>query len=145
MESPAPTDTMRKLFCLPTIDAAIAINEGNPAQAVRDLEATMPYELGGPLGFPYLYPAWVRGQAYLALHNGAAAAMEFQKVIDHRGIVLNEPMGALARLYLGRAYAMAGETEKAKKAYGDFFEIWNQADGEIPILMEARREFAGLR
>ena len=70
--------------------------------------------------------------------------MEFQKVIDHRGIVLNEPMGALARLYLGRAYAMAGETEKAKKAYGDFFEIWNEADGEIPILMGARREFAEL-
>jgi hypothetical protein len=112
---------------------------------VQVLEATMPYELGGPLGFPYLYPAWLRGQAYLALHNGAAAAVEFQKVLDHHGIGLNEPMGALARLELGRAYAMAGETEKAKKAYGDFFEIWNGADGEIPIMMGARREFAGLR
>ena len=144
MENPAPTDTMLKLFCLPTIDAAIAINAGNPAEAVQVLEGTMPYELGGPLGFPYLYPAWLRGQAYLALHNGAAAAVEFQKVLDHHGIGLNEPMGALARLYLGRAYAMAGETEKAKKAYGDFFEIWNGADGEIPILMGARREFAEL-
>jgi eukaryotic-like serine/threonine-protein kinase len=145
LENPAPTDTMLKLFCLPTIDAAIAINAGNPAEAVQVLEATMPYELGGPLGFPYLYPAWLRGQAYLALHNGAAAAVEFQKVLDHHGIGLNEPMGALARLELGRAYAMAGETEKAKKAYGDFFEIWNGADGEIPIMMGARREFAGLR
>ncbi len=145
MKSPAPTDTLLKLYCLPTVDAAIAINAGNPAEAVQVLEATMPYELGGPLGFPYLYPSWVRGQAYLALHNGPAAAAEFQKAIDHRGIGLNEPMGALARLYLGRAYAMAGETEKAKKAYEDFFGVWNGADGEIPILMEAKREFAMMR
>jgi eukaryotic-like serine/threonine-protein kinase len=145
MKSPAPTDTLLKLYCLPTVDAAIAISGGDPERAVQVLEAAMPYELGGPLGFPYLYPAWVRGQAYMALHNGPAAAAEFQKVIEHRGIVLDEPMGALARLYLGRAYAMAGETEKAKKAYADFFAVWRDADAEIPIYVVAKAEFAGMR
>ena len=145
LESPAPSDTMLKLYCLPTIEASIAINVGNPAQAVQALEAAMPYELGGPLGFPYLYPAWVRGQAYLAARNGTAAAAEFQKVIDHRGIVLNAPIGALAHLYLGRAYAIAGETERAKGAYRDFFEVWKDADAEIPVIVAAKAEFARLR
>ena len=93
----------------------------------------------------YLYPAYVRGQAYLLAHNGPAAAAEFQKLLDHRGIVVNFVTGSLAHLQIGRAYAMAGETAKAKAAYQDFFNIWKDADPDIPILKEAKAEYAKLQ
>jgi eukaryotic-like serine/threonine-protein kinase len=92
-----------------------------------------------------LYPVYVRGQAYLAAHNGAAAAAEFQKILDHRGIVQNLPLGALAHLQLGRAYALSGDSAKAKAAYQDFFTVWKEADPDIPILKEAKAEFAKLQ
>ena len=110
------------------------------------LEAAAPYELGG--GGTYinsLYPAYVRGQAYLLAHNGTAAAAEFQRMLDHRGIVLNFVTGALAHLQLGRAYAMAGDTAKAKAAYQDFLTLWKDADPDIPILKEAKAEYAKLQ
>ena len=135
---------MLKFYCLPTIDAAIEISKNNPSQAVLDLEAAMPYELGGTLTFPYLYPAWVRGQAYLAAHNGTAAAVEFRKLIEHPGIVLNQPIGSLAHLQLGRAYALAGDAGKARAAYEDFFRLWKDADTDIPILIAAKAEYAKL-
>jgi len=91
-----------------------------------------------------LYPAYVRGQAYLLAHNGTAAVAEFQKLLDHRGIVLNFVTGALAHLQLGRAYAMAGDAAKAKSAYQDFFALWKDADPDIPILKEAKAEYAKL-
>jgi hypothetical protein len=136
---------MLKLYCLPTIDAAIEISNSNPSQAVLDLEAAMPYELGGTLTFPYLYPAWVRGQAYLMAHNGTAAAVEFKKLIDHPGIVLNQPIAALAHLQLGRAYALAGDAGKARAAYQDFSILWKDADPDIPILGEAKAEYVRLQ
>ena len=92
-----------------------------------------------------LYPAYLRGQAYLAAHNGTAAATEFQKFLDHRGIVVNFVTGALARLQLARAYAMAGDSAKAKSAYQDFLTLWKGADPDIPILKEAEAEYAKLQ
>jgi eukaryotic-like serine/threonine-protein kinase len=144
LDDTASTNTLLKFYCLPTIDASIEISKGNPAQAVQNLEAAMPYELGGPLAFPYLYPAWMRGQAYLAARNGTAAAVEFKKLIDHPGIALNQPSGSLAHLELGRAYALAGDTEKARAAYKDFFLLWKDGDPDIPILIAAKAEYAKL-
>jgi tetratricopeptide (TPR) repeat protein len=92
-----------------------------------------------------LYPVYVRGEAYLALSQGGEAAVEFQKILDHRGIVLNSPIGALAHLQLGRAYAMEGDTAKAKAAYQDFLTIWKDADPDIPILKQAKAEYAKLQ
>jgi eukaryotic-like serine/threonine-protein kinase len=145
LEKTASTNTMLKFYCLPTIEAAIEISKGNPSQAVLDLEAAIPYELGGPLGFAYLYPAWVRGQAYLAAHNGIAAGVEFKKLIDYPGIVLNQPIGSLAHLQLGRAHALAGDAVKARAAYQDFFVLWKDADPDVPILIVAKAEYAKLQ
>jgi eukaryotic-like serine/threonine-protein kinase len=143
-EKTASTNTMLKFYCLPTIDAAIEISKNNPSQAILDLEATMPYELGGPLMFPYLYPSWIRGQAYLAANNGTAAAVEFNKLIDHPGIALNQPIASLAHLQLGRAHALAGDAAQARAGYQDFFMLWKDADPDIPILTAAKAEYAKL-
>jgi hypothetical protein len=83
--------------------------------------------------------------AQLAAHNGPAAAVEFQKFLDHRGIVLNYPLGALAHLGLARAYGLSGDAAKSKAAYQDFFALWKDADPEIPILKQARSEFGQLQ
>jgi serine/threonine protein kinase/Flp pilus assembly protein TadD len=145
LERTASTNTMLKRYILPTIDGAIEISRSNPSQAVLDLEVAMPYELGGTLTFSYLYPAWVRGQAYLAARNGAAAAVEFKKLINHPGIVLNQPTGSLAHLQLGRAYALEGDRAKARAAYEDFLTLWKDADPDIPILKQAKSEYARLQ
>jgi hypothetical protein len=92
-----------------------------------------------------LYPVFVRGEAYLAAHQGSEAAAEFQKIINHRGIVLNSPIGALAHLQIARAYAMQGDTAKAKAAYQDFLTLWKDADPDIPILTQAKAEYAKLQ
>jgi tetratricopeptide (TPR) repeat protein len=113
-----------------------------PLKAIELLQAANSYELGGP---SLLLPAFVRGQAHLLARNGTAAAAEFQRVLDHRGIVLNQPFGALVHLQLGRAYAMAGDTAKAKAAYQDFLTLWKDADPDIPILKEAKEEYAKLQ
>ena len=102
----------------------------------------MPYELSDQGD---LYPVYVRGGAYLAAHKGNEAAAEFQKIHDHPGIVVNSPIGALAHLGLGRAYALSGDTAKAKSAYQDFLTIWKDADQDLPILISAKREYAALR
>jgi hypothetical protein len=104
------------------------------------LQNATAYELGATL-----YPAYFRGVAYLAAHRGGDAAVEFQKVLDHRGIVLNDPIGALARLGLGRAYASQGNTPQARAAYQDFLTLWKDADPDIPILIAAKAEYAKLR
>ena len=141
-----PTNTMLKLYWLPTINAAIELDKGNPSQALLDLEAATPYDLGQAGTFiNYVYPPYVRGQTYLQMHNGAAAAAEFQKVLDHRGTVLNFVTGALAHLQIGRAYAMAGDSTKAKAAYQKFLAIWKEADSDIPILQQAKAEYAKLQ
>jgi eukaryotic-like serine/threonine-protein kinase len=141
LEKNYPLNTMLKLYYLPTINAAIELNTGNSSQAIVDLEAAAPYELGQAGFINYLYPAYVRGQAYL-LHNGTAAAAEFQKLLDHRGIVGNFVTGSLAHLQIGRAYAMAGDSAKAKAAYQDFLTLWKDADPDIPILKQAKAEYA---
>jgi eukaryotic-like serine/threonine-protein kinase len=87
----------------------------------------------------------VRGQAYLAAHDGVAAAAEFQKLIDHPGIVVNQPVGSLAHLQLGRAYALSGENVKARAAYQNFLTLWKDADPEIPVLIAAKSEYAKLQ
>ncbi len=147
LEKQYPANTVLKVYWLPTVRAAIELNSGNPAHALELLEAALPYAFGAPppLQMGTLYPLYLRGQAYLMLHNGAAAAAEFQKVLDHRGNVINFPTGILARLYLARAYAVQGDAAKARAAYHDFFALWNEADPDIPILQQARAEYAKLQ
>jgi serine/threonine protein kinase/tetratricopeptide (TPR) repeat protein len=139
--------TMLKVYWLPTVDAAIAIAKNNSSQALVDLEAASPYEMGEPepLQLSSLYPAYLRGQAQLAAHNGSAAVTEFQKIVNHRGMVLNFVTGSLARLQIGRVYLMSGDSEKAKAAYQDFFKLWTDADPDIPILKQAKAEYAKLQ
>ena len=137
-----PEDTLLNFYWLPSAEAAIELNKSNPSRAIADLEITAPYELTFTGN---LYPAYIRGQAYLQAHNGVAAAPEFQKILDHRGIVSNFVFGALAHLQLGRAYAMEGESAKAKSAYEDFFALWKDADPDIPILKQAKTEYAKLQ
>jgi Tfp pilus assembly protein PilF len=92
-----------------------------------------------------LYPVYVRGVAYLAKYQGSEAAIEFQKILDHRGVVLNQPTGALSHLGLARAYVLQGDAAKAKAAYQDFLTLWKDADPDIPILIAAKEEYAKLR
>jgi len=147
LEKNYPSNTILKLYWLPTVNAAIELSRSNSSQALMYLEAATPYELGTPppLQEGTLYPAYLRGQANLLAHKGTAAAAEFQKLLDHRGIVVNFVTGSLAHLEIGRAYAMAGDTAKAKAAYQDFFSLWKDADPDIPILKDAKAEFAKLQ
>ena len=145
LEKSYPTNAQPRLYSLPTINAAVELNKGNSSQALVYLEPAAPYELGVAGYINSLYPAYVRGQAYLLAHNGTAAAAEFQKLLDHRGIVRNFVTGALARLQIARAYAMAGDSAKAKSAYQDFLMLWKDADPDIPILKQAQAEYAKLQ
>jgi Flp pilus assembly protein TadD len=139
-----PEDTAVEFNYLPTLRAQIAIDHHDPSKAIDVLQASTPYELGSPGTFNALYPIYVRGEAYLSLHQGSQAAAEFQKILDHRGIVWNEPISALAHLQIGRAYALSGDTTKTKAAYKDFLTLWKDADPDIPILKQAKAEFAKL-
>jgi tetratricopeptide (TPR) repeat protein len=138
---------------VPTLRALLALNYSQPSKAVELLQTTIPHELGRPnnggseflLGADNLYSAYVRGLAYLAAQQGAEAAGEFQKILDHRGIVISDPIGALAHLQLGRAYALSGDKTKAKSAYQDFLTLWKDADPDIPILKQAQVEYSNLR
>jgi len=150
LEKRFPEDTSVKFSYLPVLRARMALNHSDPSKAIELLQIAVPYELGVPQStffgfFGALYPVYVRGEAYLALHQGAEAAAEFQKIIDHPGVVLNDPVAVLARLQLGRAYALAGDKNKAKAAYQDFLTRWRDADPDIPILKQARMEFAKLQ
>jgi DNA-binding winged helix-turn-helix (wHTH) protein len=144
-----PEDTILQCNYLPTLRAKLALLHSEPQQALDLLAAAAPYELGLPAfsfyNWPNLYPVYVRGEAYLAAHQGSTAAAEFQKILDHRGIVLNEPIGALARLQLARAYGLQGDTAKARAAYQDFLTLWKDADPDIPILKQAKAEYAKLQ
>jgi eukaryotic-like serine/threonine-protein kinase len=144
LEKSYPSQTVLKVYWLPTIRAAIELNAKNSTQALVFLEAAAPYELGKPpqLQLGTLYPAYIRGESRLLAHNGSTAATEFQRFLDHRGVVINCPLGALAHLGLARAYALSGDTAKAKTAYQDFFALWKDADPDIPILKEAKAEYA---
>jgi serine/threonine protein kinase/Flp pilus assembly protein TadD len=147
VEKQAPLDTVVNGYWLPTIRAAIQLHRNNPAKAVEDLEVTSPYELGAVLDYytAPLFPVYLRGQAFIAMHQGREAAAEFQKFIDHPGVVMNYPLGALARVGLARAYAMEGDTSKALAAYKDFLTLWKDADPGIPIYKQAKAEYAKLQ
>ena len=140
-------DTVVKFNYLPMIRASIALHSGDGKRAIDALAASAPYELGETnTSFTFaLYPVYLRGEAYLATKQGAAAAAEFQKILGHAGVVGNEPLAALAHLGLGRAYALAGDTAKSKAAYQDFLTLWKDADPDIPILTEAKTEYAKLQ
>jgi eukaryotic-like serine/threonine-protein kinase len=141
-------DTMIQAYWLPTIRAAIAINRGDGQKAVELLRAASEYELGAPIQIPShgtLYPVYVRGEAYLRMGDGEQAATEFQKIIDQRGIVANFPLGALAHLQLARAYKLTGDAGKAREAYAAFLVAWLDADPDIPILRQAKAEYAKLQ
>jgi len=145
-----PEDTLVRVSYLPALRALLALNRREAAKAIDLLEIAGPYELGdhsgASVGFSGpLYPVYVRGLAYLAARQGPDAAREFQKILDHPGIVVTDPIGALAHLQLGRAFALAGARSKAKSAYNDFLRLWKDADVEIPILTDARAEFARLQ
>jgi DNA-binding winged helix-turn-helix (wHTH) protein/Tfp pilus assembly protein PilF len=144
-----PEDTIVQFNYVPTLRAKLAVSRSNPQQALNALGIAAPYELGLPsysfYNWPNLYPVYGRGEAYLAAHKGSEAAAEFQKILDHRGIVLNEPIGALAHLQLARAYAISGNTSKARASYQDFLTLWKDADTDIPILKEAKAEYARLQ
>jgi tetratricopeptide (TPR) repeat protein len=145
----SPLDTMLNGYWLPTIRAAIALDGKHPEKAVELLQAASAYELGQPPPAAQvggtLYPVYVRGEAYLGAGQGQQAAAEFQKLIDHRGIVLNFMLGALAHLQLGRARVLSGDKESARKDYQDFFALWKDADPDIPILKQAKAEYAKLQ
>jgi class 3 adenylate cyclase/tetratricopeptide (TPR) repeat protein len=143
-----PEDTIVQFNYQPTIRAQFALERNDTSRAIEALQAATPYELGlpGTGSFtPGLYPVYVRGDAYLAAHQGIEAAAEFQKILGHHGVVQNGSIGALAHLGLGRAYVLQGDTGKASAAYQDFLTLWKDADPDIPILVVAKSEYAKLR
>ena len=142
-----PLDTRVQRYWLPTIRAGVALERQGPNRAIELLKVARTVELGSitPDLTIFLCPAYLRGQAYLMLHDGNRAATEFQKFIDHRGVVMNFPWGALARLGLARAYAMQGDMAKARAAYQDFLTLWKDADPDVPVLKEAKAEYAKLK
>lgn len=142
-----PEDTTVQFNYRPTVLAQIALSRNDPLKALNTLQAATPYELGDPAygaALLNLYPVYVRGGAYLVARQGAKAAVEFQKVLDHPGVVLNESIGALAHLQIGRAYAIAGGADKAKAAYQEFLALWKNADADCLILKQAKAEYAKL-
>jgi tetratricopeptide (TPR) repeat protein/tRNA A-37 threonylcarbamoyl transferase component Bud32 len=134
---------------VPTVRAKVALNKGDAEGAIEILETAKQYELGqttySRFGWNAMYPVYLRGEAYLVAKRGEEAAGEFQRILARRGIVLNEPIAATARLGLARAYAMQGDTAKARAAYGDFFSLWKDADGDVPVLLAAKAEYAKLK
>jgi predicted Zn-dependent protease len=142
-----PQDTILKFYWMPCVEATIELKRGNPEESVKLLEPAIAYEVGvpSPLQQGPLYPAYMRGQAYLAAGNPRAAVTEFQKLTLHRAIVLNFPTGVLAHLQLGRAYKMLGDINNAKAAYREFLTLWKDADPDIPILKQAKAEYEKLQ
>ncbi len=144
-----PEDTSVRSSYVPVLRSSLAMNQGQALKALELLQIAVPYELGTHRSsihgnFGALYPAYMRGQAYLAAHQGEEAAVEFQKILDHRGVVVTDTVGALAHLQLGRAYVMQGNKPKAKTAYESFLALWKDADAEMPVLARAKSEYASL-
>jgi serine/threonine protein kinase/tetratricopeptide (TPR) repeat protein len=143
-----PEDTIVRFIYLPSIRAQLVLVHRDASKAIDLLQSAAHYELGqvgdGAVE-PGLYPVYVRGEAYRVSGQGSEAVREFQKILDHRGVVLYEPIGALAHLQLGRAYVLQGDTAKARAAYNDFLSLWKDADPDIPILKQAKAEYAKLQ
>ena len=142
-----PLDTLMQNYWLPTMRAAMELRRNDAAKAIEILRACVPYELADPPPFSAgtMYPVYLRGEAYLKAGNGGLAAAEFQKILDHPGVVVNFPLGGLAHLGLGRARAISGDAAGARTAYQDFFAMWKDADGEIPVLVAGKREYGKSR
>ncbi len=149
LESRYPQDTTVQISYLPALRGLIALQQGKPADALQKLEPALSNEFALPgtaffASFGSLYPAYVRGQTYLAAKRPADAAVEFRKIISHRGLVMEDPVDALARLQLARALVASGDTVRARVAYQDFLALWKDADPDIPILTQARAEHTKL-
>jgi eukaryotic-like serine/threonine-protein kinase len=145
-----PEDTSVRSTYLPVVRAQLALNRGDALGALEALQVAADHELGAQHStvdalFGALYPVYFRGEAYLAAHEGAKAAAEFQKILKHRGIVIHDPVAPSAHLELARAYASAGDAGKAKAAYQEFFTLWKDADADIPLLNRARSEYQELK
>ncbi len=143
-------DTAVRSNYLPALRGLLALKQNEPAKAIELLQIASPYELGSPPStfygfFGSAYPIYVRGEVYLALHQGTEAVAEFQKVLNHRGIVVSDPIGVLAHLQLGRAYVLLGDKDMARTAYQNFLAIWKDADPDTPILKRAQVEYAKLQ
>jgi DNA-binding winged helix-turn-helix (wHTH) protein/tetratricopeptide (TPR) repeat protein len=150
MEKRFPEDTAVRFSYLPVLRARLALDNGSSARAIEALHAAVPYELGAPSSavhalYGALYPIYMRGGAYLAQGRGGEAVTEFQKILDHPGVVGSDPIGALAHLQLGRAYALSQDKTKAKSCYEDFLTLWKDADPDIPVLDQAKAEYAKLQ
>lgn len=150
MEKQFPEDTAVRFSYLPSVRAQAALNRGDAAKAIDLLQAAIPYELGAPRSsihalFGALYPVYVRGEAYLAQDRGGEAVAEFQKIVDHRGVLISDPIGALAHLQLGRAYVLSQDKTKARSCYEDFLTLWKDADPDIPVLKQAKAEYLKLQ
>lgn len=146
LEKRFPNDTIAQSNYLPAIRAAALWRNADPAKATAALSAKLPYELGGNLETVnfVLYPVYLRGVAYLSAKQGAPAAAEFQKILNHAGAVRSEPIGALSHLQMGRALVLIGDNARARSSYEEFFAIWKDADPDIPILKQAKTEYAAL-
>jgi eukaryotic-like serine/threonine-protein kinase len=145
-----PEDTSVQFMYLPTLRALFALDARDAPAAIQSLQTASRFDLAtGGIGFNAyfgkLYPIYVRGLAYVAAQQPVEAAAEFQRIVDHRSIVLVDPIDALARLQLARALVLSGDTVKAKSAYSDLLTLWKNADPDVPVLKEARAEFARLR
>jgi hypothetical protein len=143
LERNFPEDTSVRSNYVPSVRALLALNHGEPSRAIDVLQTAVPNELGQTRSavngfFGALYPVYVRGEAYMAARQGAEAVTEFQKILDHRGAVVGDPIGALAHLQLGRAYELSGDQTKAKIAYQDFLTLWKDADPDIPVRQQAK-------
>jgi tetratricopeptide (TPR) repeat protein len=150
LEKGFPDDTFVKFTYAPVLRALAALGRGKPADSVEQLQIALPYELAvNGLNYSHLlgglYSAYVRGEALSATHRYAEAAAEFQKILNHRGIVGADPIGVLAHLQLGRTFALAGDQVKAKRSYKQFLALWKDADNDIPILVQAKAEYARLQ
>ena len=151
LEKRFPEDTFAKFTYVPVLRGLSALDRKKPTDSVEQLQIALPYELAvNGLNFNHwylggLHSAYVRGEALVAAHRYGEAAAEFQKILDHRGIVGSDPIGALAHVQLGRAFALSGDTIKAKAAYQDFLTLWKDADPDTPILRQAQAEYAKLQ
>ena len=139
-----PEDTLVQHYFIPTIRAAIKLRQHDPAAAIDLLRGTAKYDLAFTGLFDYVYPAYIRGLAYLGLGDGQSAAAQFQKLIDNPGFSVRHVIGPLARLQLGRAQKMMGDNASARKSYEEFLNIWKDADADLPIYRQAKAEYAQL-
>jgi tetratricopeptide (TPR) repeat protein len=145
VDQAAPSDTVIQHYCLPTIRAAMKLEANDPAGAVEILRATERYEMSNSDSFNSLYPAYIRGLAYLQMHEGLQAMREFQKLLDHSGIVGSNVIGALSHLQMARAEKLSGNDPAARKSYQEFLTLWKDADSDLPVYQQAKAEYAKMQ